>query len=85
MANKPPGISKPKLPRCRRCRQEIEDETRQPCRSCLADPFPGDTDLRRQGWKILSRPKHGPDLWARGGLVLTTDEALGLEQVHCTS
>lgn len=77
MANKPP------MPRCKRCRQEIEDEDRQPCRSCKTDPFPGDTWLRRQGWKILARPRHGADLWARDGLVMATDEALGLEQVRC--
>lgn len=38
--------------------------------------WPGDIRLRSCGFKILSRPEHGPAVWVRGGEEFTEAEAL---------
>ncbi|HYF24300.1 MAG TPA: hypothetical protein VD931_01035 [Baekduia sp.] len=40
------------------------------------DLKPDDRLLRRHGFRIVSRPKGGPNLWSRGGVVRPEDEAL---------
>jgi hypothetical protein len=37
---------------------------------------PGDVYLRRYGWRIHARPRRGPALWEKDGMVLTATEAL---------
>ncbi len=37
---------------------------------------PGDALLRSYGWEVASRPRKGPALWRRAGVVLEADEAL---------
>ncbi len=41
------------------------------------DRFPGDTILRRHGWRIVRRPKKGLDLWRyRDGEAMSAADAL---------
>jgi hypothetical protein len=39
---------------------------------------PTDVMLRLNHWRVVARPKHGPALWRRGGVVMTEDDAAAL-------
>ncbi len=43
---------------------------------CPSGAHPGDALLRSYGWEVASRPRKGPALWRRAGVVLEADDAL---------
>lgn len=61
-----------------------EEESERRTRAGEAENrFPEDELLRGRDWRILERPKRGPDKWVHvTGMVATFDEALALVMEH---
>jgi len=50
---------------CRMCDNPLGAHDRNFCRACRVNPFPQDTLIRRNGFRIWSRPRSGDVLWEK--------------------
>lgn len=64
------------LKTCELCNGELGAGEGNPCRRCLNDPYPMDTELRREGFKIVARPIGKQALWQRKERLLPQQEAV---------
>lgn len=65
---------------CHTCMGDLAADEVKTCRRCKGDCWPGDTRLRRVGFRIVSRPKHGQPVWERHGVEFLEGEARQLTE-----